>query len=88
MFNSGAPTHKSTPSPRHPTKSRKELLDGKGMVIDHAAISAASRASLNIDELSSFVVSVCIVRRWGSDGVISPEASGLLSPMGSELPGV
>ena len=30
------------------------------MVIDHAAISAASRASLNIDELSSFVVSVCI----------------------------
>ena len=55
------------------------------MVIDHAAISAASRASLNIDELSSFVVSVCIVNRWGSDGVISPEASGLLSPMGSEL---
>ena len=28
---------------------------------DHAAISAASRASFNIDELSSFVVSVCIV---------------------------
>ena len=55
------------------------------MVIDHAAISAAPRASLNIDELSSFVVSVCIVKRWGSDGVISPEASGLLSPMGSLL---
>ena len=34
------------------------------MVIDHAAISAASRASFRIDELSSFVVSVCIVKRW------------------------
>ena len=43
-----------------PAKSTSNYSRGCGDG-DHAAISAASRASFNIDELSSFVVSVCIV---------------------------
>ena len=40
--------------PQQSLYNPQELLDGKGMVIYYAAdISAASRASLNIDELSN-----------------------------------